>query len=406
MNSPHAARPPSVELLEALYPPPVRVGAAHEQSQRFGDQKVAYTAFPSVERARILVSSGAHHASARAIARQLTGQRRRTRIARRLVSSAARHGVLDRVPRSQVTVTASGDEERFEQRLARALEVPGVHLTIPIGPPRANRKPILQVSDLAGNPLAFVKVGHNPLTRSLVEAEGRSLRVVARSAGNEIEAPRLRAEFEWYGSQVLMMSALQIPTRRLSVADSRDRLEQLAMQIASLEGPVQRVPWRVHPLRRRLHWAFDGLGERGQPFLAELETLDDDAAMSVGAWHGDFNPGNFALMSGPCQVWDWERFEGGVPFGFDILHHDLHRWITIERVKPEEAADRLLSRSTDLLADALPPAERLMTARTYLLTLAERYLRDNQEQAGANLGRVTSWLLPALMRHSNGKGQR
>src|SRR5699024_8789625 len=124
----------------------------------------------------------------------------RTRIARRLVSWAAQCGVLERVPRSQVTVTGVDDEERFEQRLARTLGVPSVHLTLPVGPPRANRKPILQVSDFSGDSLAFVKVGHNSVTRPLVVGEGRSLRAIAQLAGNAIEVPRVLAEFDWYGS--------------------------------------------------------------------------------------------------------------------------------------------------------------------------------------------------------------
>ena len=408
MTSTQTTRSSSLELLEALYPPPVRVSTVNDSPdspEREHRRQIEYTAFPSVEHARILVSSGAHHASARAIERQLTGQRSRTRIARRLVSSAARYGVLDRVPGSRVTVTDVGDVETIEQRLARGLGAPSVHLTIPVGPPRANRKPILQVSDLAGEPLAFVKVGHNPLTHALVDAEGRSLRAIAGDASNQIEAPRVRAEFEWYGSRVLVMSVLQIPTRRLSGNDARDRLKRLAAQITSLDGPVHRVPWRLHPLRGRLRHAFDDLGDQGRPFLAELEGHGDDVVLGVGAWHGDFNPGNFALVSGACPVWDWERFEANVPPGFDLLHHDLHRWITIERVQPELAATRLLSRSADLLAGVVSPADSLMTAQLYLLTLAERYLRDNQERAGASLGRVTDWLLPALRSYGAGRGE-
>lgn len=406
MNAFHAVLPPSIELLEALYPPPVRIGASHEVAWRPGDCKIMYTAFPSVERARIIVSSGAHHASARAIARQLTGQRPRTRIARRLVSWAAQCGVLERVPRSQVTVTGVDDEERFEQRLARTLGVPSVHLTLPVGPPRANRKPILQVSDFSGDSLAFVKVGHNSVTRPLVVGEGRSLRAIAQLAGNAIEVPRVLAEFDWYGSHVLVMSALQIPARRVSGAASRYRLEQLAAQIASLAGPVRRTRWREHPLRERLRSGLDELGDRGRPFRVELESLDDESEMSVGSWHGDFNAGNFALLPNVCQVWDWERFEVGVPLGFDILHHDLHRWITIERMSPEDAAERLLARSSELLVDTASPVECRATARVYLLTLAERYLRDDQEGAGADLGRVTSWLLPALTRYGSGRAER
>ena len=58
---------------------------------------------------------------------------------------------------------------------------------MPVGPPRATRKPVLQVTDRGGRVLAFVKVGHDPLTAGLVAAEGQAL---ARVAGLDLRRVR------------------------------------------------------------------------------------------------------------------------------------------------------------------------------------------------------------------------
>ena len=44
-------------------------------------------------------------------------------------------------------------------------------------------------------------------------------------------------------------------------------------------------------------------------------------------------------------------------------------------------------------------------AHAYLLTLAHRYLVDDQEGAGADLGRVREWLVPALQAHQLRRGR-
>ncbi len=117
----------------------------------------------------------------------------------------------------------------------------------------------------------------------------------------------------------------------------------------------------------------------------------------MGAWHGDLNPGNARLGRTRSLVWDWERFQHGVPLGLDLLHHDLHVDLTVTGSAPADAALRLLAGAPAALAPlGVGPAEAAVTARAYLLALAARYLHDQQSEAGAQLGRVETWLLPAL----------
>lgn len=392
-----------MEMLAAIYPPPARV----VRSRRNTGKALRFIAFPSVSRARILVSAGYPRVSSRAIARQLSGRRRRTRIARAGVSAAARLGILGLLPGSNLTIANDANEVTFERVIARRLGVDEVHLTLPIGPARANRKPILQISDRYGDPVAYAKVGHNDLTRSLVHAEGRALRVISGGAGSDILTPKVLDEFDWHGSRVLLLSPLEIPTSGLlSGRQARERLVRVTQQIAVLGGPLRSETLRTHPVRDRLRNAFAKLGDRGSPFLPAADMLDDDTKLDFGSWHGDFNVGNFALTVGPCPVWDWERFEVDVPVGFDVLHHAFHSWITIDRLPPDVAARRLVDRASGLLEGAVAPEASALTARVYLLTLGERYLRDDQESAGVGLGAVSTWLLPVFEPGLGGRGIR
>ena len=92
-----------------------------------------------------------------------------------------------------------------------------------------------------------------------------------------------------------------------------------------------------------------------------------------------------------------ERFGTDVPVGFDLLHHDLHRAITVDGIAPGEAALDLLEQAPVLLARwDLDPRTARTVARIYLVTLAQRYAIDRQADAGGNLGRLRNWLVPAL----------
>lgn len=384
-------RPAAVELLDTLYP--VGVSSAPPESRQ---RLQRFTAIPSVRSARLLVSARSARASASAIKRQLAGQRRRTRLARGVVSTAARVGALRWLPGATLVVVPTQGAD-FTDALAKRLGRRDVHLTLPIGPRRANRKPIIQVSDDHGIALAFVKVGHNALTGRLVEAESAALTRLASWSRPSIVVPERMFTFEWHGCQVLGISPLDLPESRLTGAPARARLIEIVHEISASAGRPTKQGWVGHPLRRRLADSFDAMGAEGDEYAKALARLDGGMLLATGAWHGDFNSGNFALTSGACPVWDWERYEPvGVPVGFDLLHHDLHQWITVDRMPPRAAADRLVATAPTVLAGVAPREQSTVLARAYLLTLADRYLRDDQQTAGGALGAVCDWLLPAL----------
>ena len=46
--------------------------------------------------------------------------------------------------------------------------------------------------------------------------------------------------------------------------------------------------------------------------------------LPLGAWHGDWTPWNMSRRRGRLQLWDWERFETGVPLGLDRCHYGVN----------------------------------------------------------------------------------
>lgn len=384
----------ALDLLGALYPPPLSVVFDDRHGQ---PARAAWTALPSGGNPRLLVPESGPVVQTRVLRRQLTGQRWRTRLARNGLSLAAGSGMLTWLPGLRVAVTGPQGAPSIEDPLRDVLGVDEIRLTMPVGPARSNRKPVLQVTDPTGRVLAFAKVGHTPLTRRLVRQERQALRSLETASLKEVRVPRVIALLWWEGYDVAVLEALVIPSRRVTGEAGQRRLLSVVEEIAAIGRTV--IEWRHHPYRPALLAQVGDCGERGAPLRRHVEQVDDRLRFATGAWHGDLNPGNIAVVPGPCPVWDWERFEVGVPVGFDLLHHRLHETITGHRVPAGRAAMRLVAESPRILAPLGVPGEgAAAVARCYLVTLGCRYLLDDQRAAGGDLGRVEEWLFPALER--------
>lgn len=383
----------SVALLETLYPPPLVISPGTRSTAA---TRVRYLALPSVARARLIVPAHPAQASRRAVRRQLSGQRTRTRAARLGLGILAATGMLPRVPGTRLYVSGPQSSPCIEDPLRVVLGRDSLRLTMPLGPPRANRKPVLQVTDDTGAVLAYAKVGHNDLTRRLVRREAEALRRLQTARLEHVRAPRVLGLVDWQGLCVLVIEPLDTEVPRLRGQPARQRLLAVVDDIAGVFG-VTNHRWRESPLRSRLTQEAASCGTLAAPVLRLVESLASDVVVPTGAWHGDLNPGNVALTNGRCPVWDWERFTEQVPIGFDLLHHDLHRDITVSGEEPRRAVVHLLANAHELLSPwRLTPEVADTVVRAYLLLLAQRYLADGQARAGTQLGQVADWLLPAL----------
>jgi hypothetical protein len=274
-----------------------------------------------------------------------------------------------------------------------------------LGAPRANRKPVLQLLTRDGRTVAWVKVGIDALTSALVRAETAALTTLSTAGLRRTTVPSVLHSGPWNGLELLVQSALPVDDRR--GRPSPDRVATAQAELAAVGGTAPT------PLAASAYWA--GLGdriaalperaatERLAAARAVLEERFGDVELPFGAWHGDWTPWNTAQTGDRLLVWDWERFGTGVPRGFDALHWALQSDLVNRLADPRESARACLAGAGRILTPWGLDGERApATAATYLVELATRYLADRQDEAGARLGDVGAWLLPAVEAHLTG----
>jgi hypothetical protein len=401
------------EVAGLLWPAPARAGFAEP-----GTAISEYLLVLAANRPRLLVPARHPRAAAAAVRRYTEPGGLAQRVMLRSLSAGLRTGLgaLGLRPRFRVCVDGGQDgvpgaagvetiETYLRGALADAATEDDVVLSMSIGPARANRKPVLQVLTGHGRTIGFAKIGVNELTRSLAAAEADSLRVVAAAAPRHLTVPAVLHQGRWNGLEVLALAPLPIWLPR--AGHSAPRLRDAMLEVAEIGGVTSA------PLRDSGYWA--GLGRRLDSLGSEI---GDDTARALreayarigeragavplrhGSWHGDWTPWNMATLRETLLVWDWERFAGGVPLGFDAVHYVFQDAVVRGGVDPAVAVTRCLDDAARLLAPFGVTSPGVVAARLtallYFIDIAARYLADKQAEAGASLGRPREWLLPAL----------
>jgi hypothetical protein len=307
-------------------------------------------------------------------------------------------GFSDVVLRGRVEVDALASAETIETYLADVLGQ-DLKVSMYLGPPRANRKPVLQLLTPRGEPVAFAKVGINPLTRRLVRAERAALDRLDRAGIAGISLPRVLHHKQWNGFEVLVLTAVPAWARHRSLPPAR--LTAAMKAVAQVDGlHSEPLLGSAYLARLRDRLAHADRGPEQDALTWALDTLADRAGRTVlayGAWHGDWAPWNMASTTRGLLVWDWERFTPGVPLGFDALHYGLQAGLGPGHRDPLTAATASLRSAARLLAPFGVSAEQArLTGILYLADLATRYLVDRQASAGAQNGAPGTWLVPAI----------
>jgi Phosphotransferase enzyme family len=378
------------EVCRLLWPPPA---AAVRSRAGSGDLVV----LPSLRDPRLLVPAR-RRAGAAALRRYGEPGSVRARLGRRALELALASGAGPVLLRDRLRIRIPAGTLSLETYLSRHLGTE-VLLSVHLGAPRANRKPVLQLLTPDGRTIAYAKLGITPLTSRLVRAERAALDQVAAARLTTVTAPRVRHLGRWQDLDVLILSALPVWQPRRPLAGG-----QLAAAMAEVAG-LAREPVRpladggyLDTLTARLA-AAPASADRAalESELTELARQHGRSELALGGWHGDWTPWNMACTADGLLVWDWERFATGVPAGFDALHYQLQSDVVAGRADPAAAAGRLTERAPALLAplEIGPDAARL-TALLYLAELSARYLADRQAEAGARLGAPGQWLIPAL----------
>jgi hypothetical protein len=327
------------------------------------------------------------------------GSGRRSRLAAAALALGLRAGAgrLLRRDRVHVVLPADGTATTLAAHLSAVLGrdvVIGLHL----GPPRANRKPVVQVLDPAGRTLAYAKIAVDDLTEQLVRTETAALRRIAATTPAGLQVADVLHEGTWQGRPLLVQSALPVWAPRAVLTP--DRVVAAAEAVAAVDrvdGVVltDAPHWRTLVSRLAALPEGDAAG-RLRRLLDGLAAAAGGVQLSTGGSHGDFTPWNMACLPDRMLVWDWERFRTDVPVGADLLHHGLQDDV-VRGTDPATAARRMVDGAAARLAPlGVAPRAALTTVLVYGADLAVRYLADGQQQAGARLGDVGTWLIPAL----------
>jgi hypothetical protein len=377
-------------IVEALWPPPAEVGPPG--SNAFAD----YLAVPNAGDPRFLLPRD-RRAAVSVLRHFRSGGTKAARY--RIAALRTLIQVTGGWPlsRNRVAVFAAGPgtPDTIEAHLREVLGR-DISLGIQLGPPRANRKPILQVLDSDGNPLAFGKLGINPLTRRLVRTEAAALREITDLHLPGIRVPRLVHEGEWRGSALLITTPLPLRDADEEVAvDSRTAaMLTLSRAMGTTRSRPGSSPWLVKLRERAAALTHDSIRAHLLASLEHLALCVED--WEFGCWHGDWMAWNMAGLDGEVLLWDWERFAGPVPLGWDALHFTLRQAFLTSEPTPDVARD-LLERAPALLAPFGVSHEMAIgVAQAYLVELAVRYTADGQREAGGRTARVEEWLLPVL----------
>ncbi|MEU0570640.1 hypothetical protein ABZ297_35335 [Nonomuraea sp. NPDC005983] len=281
-------------------------------------------------------------------------------------------------PSPVVTLAVEGSIEAY---LSEVFGVP-VECVLRVRPARrANRKPVLEAySD--GELLAFVKIGDTERAGALVANEAATLSRLADVPLETVVPPVVLHHGVWRELSVLALSPLPIRRGRVSA----ELLTRAVKEIAATGGPASAASSPPADDRAR-GTASDAPGD------TVGDAMGDAPGDTVGtAWHGDLSPWNIAPSGdGRLLVWDWERYQVGVPYGFDAVHHFFQR--ALRRMDPSTAARACLAQAVSVLAPlGLSAAQARLTTLRYLIALADRHAADGWEP----LGPPDTWLNPLV----------
>lgn len=367
-----------------------------------GPARVEYAVVPDRRHARLLVPLAAPRAAATAAMRSGEANSLARKVARRGAAAVLAVGAGPLLARDRIRVLA--DEEHLptiESHLAEALAhlpelADGLQLAVQIGPARANRKPVLLVLSGRGALVGVAKLGLNDLTDRLVAREGEVLDQLAAQRLATVVPRRLHSG-TWNDHRVLVQSALPVDAARVQAPD---RVRGAQLEVATAAGThTARLAASAYLRDLRHRVAALDAGVRGplERALDHLGQMEGDHPLLFGAWHGDWTPWNMANTARGVLVWDWERYAVGVPVGFDALHFRLQRDVVAGGTPPEVAVRRLLEGAAETLAGfPVAPEAAPAVAIAYLVDIAARYAGDKQAEAGAALGLLGRWLLPAI----------
>jgi hypothetical protein len=388
------------EVLRTLWPEPARIRRCGRTAPGFAGQ-IELLVVPSESRAVLLLPRRPRRAAAGVLRNYKASAATPGRLRFRVLGLAARAGLAEVLPhRIIIEPGPQATRDDIAGYLRAVLHWDAV-VGVRISPPRANRKPVLHVVGPDGAELGFVKVGINSLTGELVRAESAALRFLATAPLARLEAPRLIHHGRWRGHEVLVQEAVSGSGPARTWAEVSGAMAELAGIRGITRLPASRSGyWRG--LRSRLEACAENDPARALlRALSRLEPVADGTSIAFGTWHGDWTPWNMTMSRRRAIVWDWERFQTGIPVGYDAIHYRLQAAVIRDGLAAQAAAESAVTgAAAALIPLGVEPHNARLVATLYLVEIAARYLHDGQAEAGARLGDVGGWLLPVVVRQA------
>ncbi len=354
--------------------------------------------------ARALSSYGALRSPRQRLARHLAGVA--------LTASAGRHTPFRMI---DVGVAERREDEGGEgpigDHLARLLGARRV--LIAFGGGRGPyRKPVLQIFDEDGAPLAYVKVAWNDWSRQAVAAEAAALRAIAgrrdsagsASAGSAsggsgggatLRAPRLIAETSWNDLSLLVVEPLPPQVRGVPLTTPLPPVGWLR-QVVELgpcyEGELAASGW-WSGIRRRIAATEAPTRPRLQAVADSIERTYGSTVLSFGAWHGDLVPWNLATIGEQLYAFDWESSAMEAPVGLDAVHYHFQISFVEGGAPVAKASDLARGLARAALAELGAGRHATLLSICHLLELTVRH-----EQARMSSGDIDRRFFPDVLR--------
>lgn len=383
---------PLLDTVASLWPT-ARVSIA---PGRRGPSRKELIYVPNADEPRLLVPGGHRRAAASALLRFNHYLPIRDRVSR-LVAAVGLRGGAERLLAHRIALVEDATSPDSIETYLSDLLGEEVVVSLGIGQARANQKPVLEAFNAAGRCLAFVKIGDTSLTRDLVRAEAEALHRVGSRWWSTISVPALISLGTWHSFEVLVMSALPVrarpAVRRPVASPPRKSMRELAK--AFLEG---NQPVATCVLMQRLRAVAEEIPEpqTASAYATALDRIAQRHAHTVldfAAWHGDWTPWNMAWKGRRVQLWDWERFETGVPIGMDRIHYVLSALARRHGFTAPTIEHALELRTAREYAR---PAQQQALGELYVATIADRYLAGSRSGHGGTVQVQAAAALAAL----------
>jgi|GEM_PF-1209551 len=330
-----------------------RVLAGPHGDLRSRDSSERYVVLPRVSDPRVVVDRD-HPQAIREAVERFAASRTKSAAVRSLAGGGS--ALLSKTKGSW-SIDAGESGETLREHLCDVLDA-DVRLSIAVGPPRPNRKPVVRCYGDDGL-LAVAKLGPDPHTALLVENERRWLDAMAARPLTGVSTPQLLHSGMYADIALLIMGALDLDSDLgLEFADVPVELvREFSDRYRSGQQLLDTEWW--HNLRRRVD----------RPELASVAVQMFQAqdhpefrSIRMSAWHGDWSPWNMGRSrDGKLCIWDWERATIGVPAGFDIVH--LHY----------QYGEGLHRADQDLEKMGVPTSQHVLVKRLYLFELCARH---------------------------------